>query len=228
MTGIDILRDPANMASPALNEHILYEPDEQPPMLFTAGLGFQTIMGMLAAVAAFVAITVRMGDQPDSYMSWAVFSAFAVSGTIMVLHSFRIWRFGAGYTLTTGPSSAFILICATALLEGGPALMSTLIIVSTVFQFMLTARLSLLRRFITPTVAGTTLVLVAASAMFAVFGTLSDTVAGAPAGAAPIAAVLTLTVALGLRLYASQSWQQWDATDSSWNRRCGRDGAWPL
>ena len=197
------------MASPALNEHILYEPDERPPFLLTLGLSFQTIMGMLAAVAAFVAITVRMGDQPDSYMSWATFAAFAVSGMVMVFHSLRIWRFGAGYTLTTGPSSAFILICATALLEGGPALMSSLIIVSTVFQLVLTARLSLLRRFITPTVAGTTLVLVAASAMFAVFGTLSDTVAGAPAGAAPIAGALTLAIALGLRLYAPPSWQQW-------------------
>ena len=196
------------MASPA-NSQILYEPQERPPFLFTVGLSFQTILGMLAAVAAFATITVRMGDQPDSYMSWAVFSAFAISGTVMVIQSFRAWRFGAGYTLTTGPSSAFILICATALLEGGPALMSTLIIVSTVFQFVLTARLSLLRRFITPTVAGTTLVLVAASAMSAVFGTLSDTVAGAPAGAAPIAAAFTLTVVLGLRLFASPSWQQW-------------------
>ena len=53
---------------------MLYEPEERPPFLFTLGLSFQTIMGMLAAVAAFVAITVRMGDQPDSYMSWAIFS----------------------------------------------------------------------------------------------------------------------------------------------------------
>lgn len=166
-------------------------------------------MGMLAAVAAFVAISVRMGGQTDSYMSWAVFSAFAVSGVAIVLQSLRIWRFGAGYTLTTGPSSAFILICATALLEGGPAMMSTLVIVSTVFQFMFTARLSLLRRFITPTVAGTTLVLVAASAMSAVFGTLSDTVPDAPTSAAPMAAALTLAVVLGLRLYAPQSLQQW-------------------
>ena len=192
-----------------MNEHILYEPDERPPFLFTLGLSFQTIMGLLAAVAAFVAITVRMGDQPDSYMSWAVFSAFAVSGTVIVLQSFRVWRIGAGYTLTSGPSSAFILICATALLEGGPAMMSALIIVSTAFQFMFTARLSLLRRFITPTVAGTTLVLVAASAMSAVFGTLSDTVPGASTGAAPIVAAFTLAVVLGLRLYAPPSLQQW-------------------
>lgn len=196
------------MAS-ALNEHILYEPEERPPFLFAIGLGFQTILGMLAGVAAFVAITVRMGDQPDSYMSWAVFAAFAVSGIVIVLQSFRLWRFGAGYILTTGPSSAFIVICATALAEGGPALMSTLILVSTLLHFAFTARLSLLRRFITPTVAGTTLALVAASAMSAVFSTLSDTVAGAPAGAAPVAAAVTLIVVLGLRLYAPPTLQQW-------------------
>ena len=87
--------------------------------------------------------------------------------------------------------------------------MSTLILVSTLFHFAFTARLSLLRRFITPTVAGTTLVLVAASAMSAVFSTLSDTVAGAPAGGAPVAAAFTLIVVLGLRLYAPPRLQQW-------------------
>ena len=196
------------MAS-ALNEHILYEPEERPPFLFSIGLSFQTILGMLAAVAAFVTITVRMGDQPDSYMSWAVFSAFAASGIVIVLQSSRLWRFGAGYTLTSGPSSAFIVICATALLEGGPALMSALIFVSTLLHFAFAARLSLLRRFITPTVAGTTLVLVAASAMSAVFSTLSDTGAGAPASAAPVAAAITLVIVLALRLYSSPALQQW-------------------
>ncbi len=176
--------------------------------MLAAGLGFQTVMGMLAAVAAFVTIIVRTGGQSDSYLSWAIFSAFTVSGIVIVLQSFRIWRFGAGYTLATGPSPAFVVICATALLVGGPAMMSTLIIVSTLFQFALTARLSLLRRIITPVVSGTVLMLLAATAISVVFSTLSDTVITAMQGAAPAAAVVTLAVLMGLRLYATPSWQQ--------------------
>ena len=191
------------------SEHILYEPDERPPFLAAAGLGLQAIITMLAVITAYVTIIVRAGGQSDNYMSWALFSAFAVSGIATILQSFRVWRFGAGYTFATAPSAAFIVICATALIEGGPAMMSTLIIVSTLFQFALTARLSLLRRVITPTVSGTVLLLLAATSILAVFGTLSDTIVGAPAVGAPIVAALTLVVMLGLRLYASPSLQQW-------------------
>ena len=198
----------SGMAS-AVNQPILYEPDERPPFLFALGLGFQTIMGAMVAVTAFVAITVRVGDQPDSYMSWAVFAAFAVSGIVIVFQSFRLWRFGAGYTLVAGSASASVVICATALAEGGPALMSTLIIVSTLFQFVLTARLSLLRRVITPTVAGVVLMLLAGTIIASVLDTLSDSVAGASPAAGPLTAALTLGIVLAIRMYAPPSLQQW-------------------
>ena len=192
-----------------VNEHILYEPDERPPFLAAAGLGLQAIMGMLVAMAAFVAITVRTGEQSDSYLSWAIFSAFAVSGIVIVLQSIRVWRFGARYTLICGPSAIFVVICAIALKDGGPAMMSTLIVVSTIFQFALTARLSLLRRVITPTVSGTVLLLLAGTAMSVVLGTLSDDGSAAPAAAGPVTAGVSLAVVLALRLFATPSWQQW-------------------
>ena len=67
------------------SEHILYEPDERPPFLAAAGLGLQAIITMLAVITAYVTIIVRAGGQSDSYMSWALFSAFAVSGIATVL-----------------------------------------------------------------------------------------------------------------------------------------------
>ncbi len=193
----------------ASNDNILYEPDERPPFFVAAGLGFQAVMGMLVAVAAYVTITVHSGAQSESYLSWAIFSAFLVSGIVIVLQSVRVWRFGTQYTLITGPSAVFVAVCAIALREGGPAMMSTLIIISAFFQFVLTARLSLLRRIITPTVSGTVLLLLAGTAMSVVLGTLSDAGSLGPSAAGPITAALSLAAVLGLRLFAKQSWQQW-------------------
>ena len=191
------------------DERILYEPDETPPFPAAVLLGFQTVMGALPAVAAFVVITARMGGQPEDYTSWAVFAAFLVSGIIIILQSFRAWRFGAGYTLLTGPSSAFIVICAAALSEGGPLLMSALVLVSTLFHFAFAAKLSLLRRVISPTVAGTVLMLLAGTVISALLGTLSDTGAGGSLVSAAVVAALTLAIVVAMRMYAPPKLQQW-------------------
>ena len=191
------------------SERILYEPDESPPLLVTIVLGFQTVMGAFPSLAAFVAITTRIGEQPSGYTSWAVFAAFLASGIVMILQSLRVWRFGAGYTLLVGPSSAFIVICAAALLEGGPALMSALVLVSTLFHFAFVAKLSLLRRVITPTVAGTTLMLLAGTVVSALLETLSDIRAGGSLVSAAGVAALTLGIMVAMRMYAPPKLQQW-------------------
>ena len=71
-----------------------------------------------------------------------------------------------------GTSGAFIAVCVAALVKGGPATMASLIVVSSLFQFAMAARLSLLRRIFTPVVAGTVIMLIAATVMPIVFGSL--------------------------------------------------------
>lgn len=60
-----------------------------------------------------------------------------------------------------GTSGTFVAVSITALAEGGPALLATLIVVSSLFQFLLGSRLVLLRRVVTPLMAGTVIVLIA-------------------------------------------------------------------
>ena len=81
-------------------------------------------------------------------------------------------------------------------------MLSTLIVSSALIQFCFIARLSLLRRLITPLVAGTVLMLLAATVISVVFSCLSDIPEAAPAFSAPVLAVMTLSVLLGLRLFA--------------------------
>ena len=66
---------------------------------------------------------------------------------------------------------AFIAVCVASLIEAGPSTMASLVVISSLFQFLLAARLSLLRRIFTPVVSGTVIMLIAATVMPIVFDT---------------------------------------------------------
>ena len=194
---------------PHVNENILYQPDERPGHPASLVLGFQSVMTRMAAMAATASIIAVAGGQSHAYLSWIFFCALVVSGIGSMLQTFRFWRFGSGYSLSVVSSSAFIPICISALLAGGPALLSSLIVVSSLIQFVFISRLSWLRRVISPLVAGTVLMLLAATIITVVLSRLSDVPEGAPPVAAPILAATTLFILMMMRLFASPKWQQW-------------------
>ena len=191
------------------NENIRYEPDDRSPHPVSAGLGFQITAITLAPVAITVAIIARAAEQPDSYITWAVFAAVVVSGTVTMLQALRVGRVGAGHILVMGTSGAFIGVSITALVEGGPATLALLVVVSSLFQFALSARLSLLRRIVTPVVAGTVLMLISATVMPIVFGMLSDMPEGTATAGGPVTAAVTLVVVIVVSLRAPRSMQLW-------------------
>ncbi len=80
-----------------------------------------------------------------------------------ICQTLQVWRFGSGYPLTVSNGLVFIPVCISALVAGGPAMLSTLTVVSALVQFFLASRLHLLRRILTPTVTGTVLMLLAAT-----------------------------------------------------------------
>ena len=188
---------------------VRYEPDERPPQTLSFGLGFQHAALCIAGVVLTPVIVTRAAGEGEPYLSWAVFAALAVSGLTTVLQAVRVGRVGAGYILLMGTSGAFIAVCVTALAEGGPALLATLIVVSSLFQFLLSARLSWLRRVFTPTVAGTVIMLIPVTVMPIIFGMLTDAPEGASPAAAPASAAATLLVIVGLALRAPGIWRLW-------------------
>ena len=151
----------------------------------------------------------RAAGGSETYLSWAVFAAVAVSGTTTVLQAVRLGRIGAGYVLLMGTSGAFIAVCVAALAKGGPALLATLVVISSLFQFALAARLSLLRRILTPTVAGTVIMLIAVTVMPIVFDMLTQVPEGAPPLSAPVSALATVLVITGLALKATGPLRLW-------------------
>ena len=191
------------------NENVRYEPDEAPPAPIAVGAGLQSAMVIVAPVVLTVVIVARIADQPADYLSWAVFAALLICGLTTVVQAVRIGPVGAGHVLIMGTSGAFIAVCVAALTEGGPALMASLIVVSSLIQFLLASRLALLRRVFTPLVAGTVITLIAVTVMPLVFAAAGDVPDGSPAEAAPITALATLAVIALLILRAPAALRLW-------------------
>ena len=198
-----------NDAAPRTDRDVRYEPNERPPPTLAFGMGAQQAVLCIAGVVLTPVIVIRAAGEGDPYLTWAVFAALLVSGLTTMMQAVRVGRIGAGYPLLMGTSGAFIAVCVTALVEGGPGLLATLVAISAVFQFLLSERLSLLRRIITPTVAGTVIMLIAVTVMPIIFGMLADVPEGTPPAAAPASAATTFIVIAALALRATGVWRLW-------------------
>ena len=198
-----------NTDASARQSGVRYEADERPPLLLTIGLGLQIALLTVGGVVLTVAIVSRAGGASESFLTWGVFAAAAVSGTTTIIQAIRVGRIGAGYVLMMGTSGSFIAVCIGALAQGGPALMATLIIISSLFQFLLSARLSLLRRILTPAVSGTVIMLISVTVMPIAFDMLNRVPEGMPSSSAAITAVATVLVTLGIALKARSSLRLW-------------------
>lgn len=192
-----------------LNETVRYEADDRPPLFLTAGLGLQyTILSLASVVLAPVVLITVVGES-EAYLSWALFAALIVSGVATTVQSIRIGRVGAGYILVMGSTSAFLPVSVTALEQGGPGLMATLIVCSSLIQFLLGAKMAMLRRVFTPTVAGTVLMLIPISVAPIILRKVQDVPGGVSELAAPVALIATFATIVLVALRFSNAWRIW-------------------
>ena len=188
---------------------VRYQPDESPPPALAAALGLQLVLLGAAGIVLMPAIVVRASGWDESYAPWAVFAVLAVCGATTMLQAVRLGRAGAGYVLLMGTSSVFVAVSITALAEGGPALLAALVVASSLVQFALASRLALLRRVVTPTVAGTVVMLISVAVMPVAWDLLTRVPEDAPAAAAPASAALTLAVLAAVALRGGGVWRLW-------------------
>ena len=188
---------------------VRYEPDELPPFLLTVGLGFQYALLVISGIIIIPTIMISSAGGSDAYLSWAVFAALVVSGIATIVQALRIRRMGAGYILVMGSTSAFLAVSVSALDQGGPGLLASLIVASALIQFVLAARMSLLRRVLTPTVAGTVLMLIPVTVAPLIIRKLYDVPEGTPESAAPVIAGMTLLVTIVIALRSTGIWRLW-------------------
>ena len=163
----------------------------------------------ISGIVLIPKIIIEAAGAGDVYLSWAVFAGLCVCGLITIIQATRVGNMGAGYILLMGTSGTFVAVSITALTEGGPALLATLIVVSSLFQFLLGSRLVLLRRVVTPLVAGTVIMLVAVTIMPIAFNMLARPPGGAPPAAARVSFAVTLVSMAGRALFATGAWRLW-------------------
>ena len=187
---------------------VRYEPDENPPAALALGSGLQLVVLGITSIILIPTIVIRVAGGTDAYLSWAVFGAVTVSGICTALQAVRLGRVGAGYVLFMGPAGAYIGVCVSALSEGGPSLLATLVVASSLVPIVISLRLALFRRLLTPTIVGTVNMLVPATVLPVVFSRLADT-PDDMALATPLTAVATILVISGISLTAGRTLRLW-------------------
>ncbi len=186
-----------------------YQADERAPGALVLGLGLQLALITVAVPILIPTAVMRAGGAAESYLAWAVFAAVAISGVTTALQATRFGRIGGGHVLVMGSSAAFIGVGITAVAKGGPALLAILVVAAALLQLLLSARLALFRRILTPAVSGTVIMLVPVTAMPIVFDMLGDVPDGSPAHAAPSIALVALLAILGISLKGSARLRLW-------------------
>ena len=188
---------------------IRYQPDEHPPTAVSLALGLQLAVISVTVTVLIPTVVMRAGGATETHLGWAVFGATVICGAATVLQTVRFGRIGMGHVLMMGTSGAFIAVCIMALARGGPALLATLVVAAALFQLLLSARLALFRRVLTPTVSGTVLLLIPVTVMPVVFDMLSQVPDGSPAVAAPLSALATVLVVVGFALKSTGALRLW-------------------
>ena len=191
------------------DDNILYEPDEPCPPLVSLAVGFQGAVILLIATVLVVSLTLQGDSHGGEYLTWAVFVALIINGASTALQAGRIWRFGAGHLFFTNTLATYMPVSRIALASGGPALMASLVVVSSLVHFLLAAWLPLLRRIVTPVVSGTVLLLVSAMTIPIAFDWVADVPEDAPAGVGLLVAGAVLGVTVPLGLLTTGSWRMW-------------------
>ena len=197
------------MASSRINEHIRFEPEEKCSLWESLVVGFQGIMLVLAPTVLVVAITAIAAGYDEEYLAWSVFATLLIVGLVTALQASRLGRLGAGHLVISGVTPNYIAVSVLALIEGGPAMLATLIVLSAAFYFVVATWLPYLRRVITPVVSGTVLILIAATIVPIAIDRIREAPEGESTGAALGVAAITIGVSIFFALRAPRAWRPW-------------------
>ena len=195
-------------ASPQIRS-IRFEPGERPPLAVALGLGLQVAVTPLFVAILVPTIAFRAAGADDELVSWAVFVCLFLCGLTAALQAVRFGRVGAGFIIAPAVSAAGIAVTTDALRSGGPPLLAALVLSAAALQLLFSARLSWLRRILTPTVSATVVFLLVVNVMPVVFAMLDDVPEGSPAAGAPAAALATVFVISAIALKATGAWRLW-------------------
>ena len=165
---------------------------------------------MIASATLLVTpvVVAKESGGDESYLIWMVFASLLVVGVSTLLQVRRLGPVGAGAVLPMFTAAFAIPFCITALVDGGPATLTTLIIASALFQLVISKWLFVLRRVVTPIVSGTVIMILSITLASVVFALLDDAAQEEPV-AAPLTALITLVIVVALTLRGTAAMRLW-------------------
>ena len=192
----------------AANQNPRYEAHETPPVWLTLGHGLQFSLIAITTLLVTPVIVARASGLGEGYLTWMVFASLLVVGVSTLIQVRRLGPVGAGAMLPMFTAAFAIPFCITAVVDGGPATLMTLVFVSALAQLAISKWLFILRKIITPTVGGTVMMILSVTLASVLFNLL-DEAARAEPEAGPITALVTLVVVAALTLRGSAILRLW-------------------
>ncbi len=147
------------------SRNIRFEPGERLRVPVALGLGLQVAITPLFVAILVPTIAFRAAGADDGLVSWAVFVSVLLCGLTAALWAGRFGRIGAGFLIAAAVSAAGIAVTTDALRSGGPPLLAALVLSAAALQLLFSARLSWLRRILTPAVSATVVLLLVVNVM---------------------------------------------------------------
>ncbi len=182
--------------------------DESPPLLPTAGYGAQFSLIASATLLFTPVIVARESGLGDSYLLWMVFASLVVVGISTLIQVRRIGPVGANALLPMFTAAVSIPFCITAVVDGGPGTLMSLVFATAVIQLVISKWVVILRRIVTPTVSGIVIMILSVTLASVVFALLDGSAREEPV-AAPLTALITLAVVAGLSLRRAAILRLW-------------------
>ncbi len=196
------------MASNATAQNPRYEPQENPSARASLGYGLQFSLIASAALLVTPVVVAQESGRGEAYLTWMVFASLLVCGLATLIQVRRVGPVGAGTVLPMFTAAFAIPFCITAVVDGGPATLTTLVLVSAVVQLVISKWLFILRRIVTPTVGGTVMMILSITLASVVFDLLDKSSQVEPT-AAPLTALVTLIIVAALALRGSELLRLW-------------------
>ena len=185
-----------------------YEADENPPLLSSLGHGAQFSLIASATLLVTPVIVARESGLGDSYLLWVVFASLLAVGISTLIQVRRIGPVGAGALLPMFTAAVSIPFCITAVVDGGPGTLVSLMVVTGVLQIVVSKWVVILRRIVTPVVGGIVIMILSVTLASVVFALLDGAAREEPV-AAPLTAMITLAVVAALSLRRSALLRLW-------------------
>ena len=182
--------------------------DESPPVLASAGYGAQFSLIASATLLVTPVIVARESGLGVSYLLWMVFASLMVVGLSTLIQVRRIGPVGANALLPMFTAAVSIPFCITAVVDGGPGTLMTLVIFTAIIQLVISRWVVILRRIVTPTVSGIVIMILSVTLASVVFALMDGSAQEEPV-AAPLTALITLVVVAALSLRRSAVIRLW-------------------